>query len=162
MFQQKSEDLVIDEKSRAKYRRIMGGLAWPVPGKPGAAVVMAEEHDIDLNLNFRPLHILAEIEEDSMDSLFRRCANLKEQFRMLGWLGNPKNNPKMETFTRIGANVGLRRRDYPYPHEADHAGASGNLDTYYDIIMDLTKTEKKRLTFGPGSQLPGCLESLTP
>ena len=50
-----------DDQPGAKYRRIVGGLAWPDGAKPGFALVIAEDFEEDPNLKDYRLWVLKEV-----------------------------------------------------------------------------------------------------
>ncbi|MBU4233894.1 MAG: hypothetical protein L6277_10480 [Desulfobacterales bacterium] len=61
------------------YRRVVGGLAWPCPPKPGFLVVIAEDVLPDDAMKARCLWVMAEREGASIYDLHRFCRELRYQ-----------------------------------------------------------------------------------
>lgn len=143
-----------DDQTGAKYRRIVGGMAWPDGGKPGFAVVIAEDFDEDQNLKDRHLWVLREVEETDVATLVRRCQDLRETFHAKEWFGNRRNESMRAFLYHLQKDVDFKDRFSfsPAPHADDPQGLG-----YYMPLIKECIDNRKFLHFGEGSKLPGYL-----
>lgn len=144
-----------DDQTGAKYRRIIGGLAWPDGGKPGFALVIAEDFEQDPNLKDRHLWVLREVEEADVASLVRLCQDLRDTFHAKDWFGNIRNNSMRAIFYHLQKDLDYKDRFSfsPAPHADDPQG----LGYYLPLIKECLGINRKTLHFGEGSKLPGYL-----
>lgn len=147
-----------DEQTGAKYRRIVGGMAWPDGGKPGFAVVIAEDFEEDPNLKDRRLWVLREVEESDVAGLVRCCQDFRETFQAKEWFGNRRNESMKAVLYHLQKDVGLKNRFSfsPGPHADDPQG----LGYYLPLIKECLEINRRILHFGEGSKLLGYLAGM--
>jgi hypothetical protein len=148
-----------DDQTGAKYRRIVGGLAWPDGGKPGCAVVIAEDFDEDQHKD-RHLWVLKELEAPDVAELVRGCQDIRDTFHAREWFGNIRNNAMRAVLYHLQKDVDLKDRFSfsPAPHADDPQG----LGYYLPLIKDCLGINRKVLHFGEGSKLSGYLAEMGP
>jgi hypothetical protein len=145
-----------DAKTKIEYGRIVGGLAWPSPKKPGFAVVVAEDYDLDAAVNARHMRVLAEAEASDLSDLFRRCLELQEDcLNKYRWYGDIENKAMMDFLFKLNKESGTRTL---YLAAARYIEASNGLKAYMDTIRTLTRAHQKTLHFGPESKLSAYLQ----
>jgi len=149
-----------DDQTGAKYRRIVGGLAWPDGAKPGFALVIAEGFKEDPNLKDRHLWVLREVEESDVATLVRLCQDLRETFHAKDWFGNIRNNAMRAVLYHLQKDLDYKDRFSFSP--APHADDAQGLGYYLPLIKDCIGINRKILHFGEGSKLPGYLAEMGP
>jgi hypothetical protein len=70
---------------KKKYGKLMGGFAWPHGDKPGYAVLLAADDEIDKELKAHHMRVLEEREERTVSGLARYCLELNEKYRDQGY-----------------------------------------------------------------------------
>jgi hypothetical protein len=153
-------EVFTDDQSGAKYRRIVGSLAWPDGGKPGFAVVIAEDFDEDPNLKDRRLWVLREIEESDVAGLVRRCQELRDTFHAKEWFGHTGNKSMMAVLYHLQKSWDHKER--LSFSAALHADDPKGLGYYLPLIKECLGINRKFLIFGEGSKLPGYLADMKP
>lgn len=138
------------------YRRVVGGLAWPGPQKPGWLVVLGEELLADAGLQARRLWLLAEREGAGIDELFRAALALRRRCQARLWVGDTTPRPAMARWRVV-------QRDFPPEaglplSKAVNAGERGR--DLYQMIDNLVMPERKVLYFGQNSRLAGEFQGL--
>lgn len=146
-----------DKETKKKYSRIIGGLGWP-QATPGFVVVVAEDFDEDPSLKKRHVRVLAEIEDQGLETLFQKSLELRDRYQVQNFYGNTEDKSLMEFWHDYNRDLkdvpSLWLSLAPFPEDfAYHAR----------VIRDrLEKGEKKTLHFGLESLLPGYLLELSP
>ena len=142
------------------YRRIVGGLAWPYPGKPGFLVVVAENFKEERQSGQRLLWVLAEKEAETIQELRRACRELTDTYLAGPWYGDPSQRAM------------VRHLNLPEPHEdrrdskrliilsAPYRQDPQALHYYLQLLGELVRTSQKTLFFGPKSRVPGYILNL--
>jgi hypothetical protein len=150
-----------DEESGRKYRRIVGGFAWPAV-KPGFVVVVAEDLEKDTNLDIRHLRVLGETEDFSVQELLRKSVEFRERYKAKIFYGDTDNKPMMEVVRQ--ANEVFRKKDIStlYPTRASFVDDPRGFQFYFHTIKAHLQADKKTLHFGEVSKMPGYLMELTP
>ena len=147
-----TDSFLINRKTKDRFSRILGGLAWP--GKnPGFAIVVGESYEIDKTLQKRHYHILAEYESQSVGDLIRRCAEFRVNLCASPFYGDDEKRWAMDILRK--SRIGLYITAAPY-HDDPTA-----FEGYLLTIRELTHPVKKRLHFGSKSHLPALLAALS-
>lgn len=145
-----------DKETGAKYGRIIGGFGWPGT-KPGFVVVVAEDLIEEPSLKIRIARVLAEIEDQSVESLFQKCLDLRERYQVEDFYGNTENRPMMEflyDFNRDHKDMNpLWLRLAPFPEDFPY---------HVHVIEGRLNQDKKTLYLGEKSILRGHLMELSP
>jgi hypothetical protein len=149
-----------DGETGRKFRRIIGGLAWPHAGKPGFAVVIGEDFEEDPNLKARHLSVLKEIEESDVADLIRLCRELRNTYKTQGWYGCTSNKSMLGALYHL--QKGLDYKDRFSFSPAPHSDDCQSLGYYLTMIKDIIGINRKILHFGEGSKLPGHLAEMGP
>lgn len=147
-----------DDQTGEKYRRIVGGLAWPHNGKPGFAVVLGEDFEEDRDLKGRHLWVLKELEAPDAAELIRRCQDLRDTLWVRDWFGNTSNGTMLAVLYHLQKGLDSKRRFSFDP--ADHADDPQGLGYYLHLIKESLGINRKLLHFGEGSSLPGYLAEM--
>ena len=131
------------------YRRVIGGLAWPAPPKPGWLVVIGEDLGVDQGLGTRRLKILAEAPVESIAELHLKALELRHDYQADVWMGHTKNRPEVWQWRQINARLPMHEelslRAAPY------AGEAGLV--LFQIIDNQIMPGRKILAFGAESKL---------
>lgn len=145
-----------NKKTKTKYTRIIGALAWPSIN-PGFALVVAEDFSEDPSLKIRHIRSLAEAENEDLETLFQKCLEFRERYCVQDFYGNRENEPMMKIL--YDYNQGLK--DIP---SLSLCLASFPEDLGYHLyrIKGYLKEDKKILHFGEESILPNYLLELSP
>jgi hypothetical protein len=139
-----------ETESGRKFRRIVGGFAWPGK-KPGFVVAVGEELEPDPKTEKRHLWVVGETESLNVETLAKRAIEFLEIYHVEAFYGNRENEPMM----RLLRNAGLSL------HEAPYADNEHSFSFYLATIRGCLDPEKY-LHFGDGSKLPGYLLEATP
>lgn len=153
----KEKKYFTNRKTGVWYRRLVGGIAWPLGIKPGYAVVVAEDFHKDPTFEVRHLHVLDKYETGNILQLIRRCYEFKGNYKASRWYGDPSHRTMMEylaQFNRDRGSKGLHISDAPCFDDPR------NLEFYANRIKDNTKPPKKILHFHKGSDLGNYLHSI--
>jgi len=150
----------IDPDTKNKYRRVVGGIAWPGI-EPGFAVVVGEDADRDDEMDTCHYRVLAEKEEQDIDQLLAWCEMLEINSRVgWTWYGNPKNKPAMafvwprrDKLEKVGRRI-LSIASAPYVDNPKGFEFSLNL------LRRRLKADHKTLHLGDESKLPTYLTAL--
>jgi hypothetical protein len=140
-----------EDKAGRRYRRIIGGLAWPHGDKPGFALVLAEDEGQNPAADTAPIRVLAEYQNLLVPELIDRCGIFSSIYEVQAWLGDTTHLPMMKlTNDRIQLSKALFADD------------SKALQFYINLITELTQIGQKILHFGEDSQLRTVLRNLSP
>lgn len=148
-----------NRETGAEYRRIVGGTANPSGGKPGAAVVVAEDLREDVTFNARHYHVLAEYESMDIPQLLKRCADFQNAYKAKPFYGDSNNAAIvhfLSEFNRDRGSKGFHISDAPYvsdPH---------NLQLYANLIKTRWEPARRTLHLAEESKLPHYLAELSP
>ncbi len=149
-----------DDQTGAKYRRIVGGLAWPYGGKPGFAVVIAEDFEEDKSLTGRHLWVLNELEAPDVADLVGRCQDLRDTFQARDWFGTLRNKSMLAVLYHLQKDLGHKDRFSFSP--APHADDSQGLGYYLPVIKEHLRINRKILHFGKDSKMAGYVAQVGP
>jgi hypothetical protein len=133
-------------------KKRIAALAWPFLYKPAFALVIEVEWDAQDQNSKYDARVIKEIEEMSLPDMFRRCRQLQEEYDIEVWHGDAMNAPMMSLMIQSGGIISLA----PAPY-IDTPDAS---NWYLQTIREVTRKEKKVLSFGEQSSLPGHLTNL--
>ena len=150
-----------DEESKAKYRRIVSGFAWP-GGKPGVIVVVAEDLNEDLSLNVHNLRVLAEAEDSNVEELLRKCVEFRKHYRVEGFYGDANNKPMMSFLRQFNENLSQKDVQSLWLQNAPFVDDIKAFEFYVHTIKNHLNPDKKTLHFFEGSRLSGYLMELPP
>ena len=137
-------------ESKRKFRRIVGGFAWPGK-KPGFAVAVGEELDPDPTTRTRHLWVVGETEDFNVENLFRRAFEFLKIYYVEAFYGDSTIEPMM----RLLRLSGLSLREAPY------ADNERSFRFYVSTIQGYLEPEKY-LHFGENSKLPRFLLEVNP
>jgi hypothetical protein len=150
-----------DRETGREYGNVVGGLGWP-GSKDGCLVVAGVGLTEDTDLEAFPIQVLGETVAEDLDQLLRTALKLKDQFSIGHFYGDLENMGMMallDEFNGDRRKRGLSPLDlYSHPQDKE----SGRLSFYLQLIKKLTRPNRKILSFGPESILPGYLLSLSP
>jgi len=137
-------------ESQRKFRRIVGGFAWPGK-KPGFAVAVGEEFDPDPTTKKRHLWVVGETEDFDVQNLSRRATEFKQIYYVEAFYGDSTIEPMMQLLRHSGLSL----------REAPYADNEHSFLFYVSTIQGCLKPEKY-LHFGDNSKLPGYLLEVKP
>jgi hypothetical protein len=137
------------------YRRVVGALAWPVLGKPGFLVVLAEYWVFDQGLKARPLRILVSMEKATIQDLHQGCLELRKLCQAENWLADMTKKHEVRHFFQKNRELEMQRplslSAAPYTREGPRLGI------YLQMITDMVQVGRKILIFGDQSGLSSYL-----
>jgi hypothetical protein len=148
-------------KTGARYRRVVGGLAWPGLN-PGFAVIVAEDLKKDDALDVRHLRVLDEAEEARIEDLIRWCDMIEANCKMvsLTWHTNLNNRPAMEFVYQFRKNLqGTGRHGFSLSN-APYVDDPRGFEFAVNMLKKHLFKERKYLHLGETSKLPGYLMNL--
>jgi len=150
-----------DKETGVKYRRVVGGFAWPGI-KPGFFVIVAEDFEEDCSLKTRHMRILVEIEDDRVNELFRRSLESTEKYKAEDVYGDSENKPMMALLRQF--NETLYKEKLPTLHlcPAPEVQEPKAFESYIHTIKNHLHPDRKTLHFGEESKIPGYLMKLSP
>jgi len=134
-----------------KFRRIVGGFAWPGKKNPGFAVAVGEELEPDPATKTRHLWVVGETEDENLEILSRRAAEFLKIYCVEAFYGDSTIEPMM----RLLHLSGLSLREAPY------ADNEHSFRFYVKAVQGYIKPEKY-LHFEKNSKLPGLLLEVNP
>ncbi len=143
-----------------KFRRIVGGFAWPGK-KPGFVVVVGEELDPDPTTKKRHQWVVGETEDFNVENLFRRAVEFSKIYHVEVFCGDTEKQGMMSLLHQF--NSSSRKLNLPglSLREAPHVRDEDSFATYVQIIKGHIEPEKY-LHFGESNKLPGLLLELNP
>jgi hypothetical protein len=133
-------------------KKRIAALAWPFLYKPAFALVIEVEWDAQDPNSKYDARVIKEIEEMSLPDMFRRCRQLQEEYDIEVWHGDAMNEPMISLMVQSGGVIPLAVAPY-----IDTPDAS---NLYLQTIREVTRKEKKVLSFGEQSSLAGHLNNL--
>jgi hypothetical protein len=147
--------------SGARYRRILGGLAWPGVNS-GFAVIVAEDFAKDHALDVHHLRVLDEVEEARIDDLIRWCDMVEVNCRKVSWTWytNLNNRPAMEFVYQFRDKLQGTGRDGFSLANAPYVDDARGFEFCVNILKKHLVKDRKSLHLGEGSKLPGYLMNL--
>ena len=137
-------------KTGKKFRRIVGGFAWPGE-KPGFVVAVGEELKQDPTTKKRHLWVVGETEDFIVENLFRRAAEFLKIYQVELFCGDTRKQAMMSLLRRSGLSL----REAPYVDNED------SFPFYVQTISGCLEPEKY-LYFGETSKLPRLLLEVNP
>lgn len=151
-----------NKETEARYKRVVGGLAWPSI-RPGFAVILAEDWDEDPHLKARHFRLLAEAEEGEIQEILEWCRvmHVNSSEAHWCWYGERNNKPAMSFCSRMNRNLyeqgmlGVRIANAPY------ADDPRGFEFCVNILKEHLRPERKTLHLGEQSALPGYLMNLS-
>jgi len=156
----RGETVFKDEGGGAVYRRIVGALGWPQPGQPGFLVVLGENIISNEALKGRPLEVLAERQDDSLEGLHRGCLELRHLWAADRWLADLHQEAALRIFKQLNRELAEGKRLWLSP--APYSEPGGALLTLYQLLAAVSHKNRKLLKFGEGSSLAAAIGALNP
>jgi hypothetical protein len=147
------------DPSGHKYGRILGALAWPYAGKPGVAVVVAEDFFKDDQMRLYHLRVLKEIESLDAATLIRICQDWQAECLVEDWLGDIGNRPMMSIYYQLTIDQPAERRFNLC--RASHSQDRQALGYYLSVIKEYLRSGKKSLHFVSGSKILAYLAQIS-
>jgi len=138
-----------------KFRRILGGFAWPGE-KPGFIVAVGEELEPDPTTKTRHLWVVGETEDFDIDSLFRKSVEFLSIYQVQDFCGDNTNRPMMSLLGQSGNRSGFSLTPAPQIDQ------ERNFSFYIQTIKRRLHPDRKDLHFGETSKLPGYLLDVPP
>lgn len=157
----RKEIIFQDTETGKIYRRVIGALGWPWEPKPGFMVVIGERNVLDQGLKGRPLEVLAEREVQSIADLHRGCRELRKQWACDTWLANLEQKEALRLFRKLNQEiVGKLNQENVGPEPirlaaAPYSQGDGQMQTLFQMLGMVQSPERKLLSYGSGSKLPG-------
>ena len=145
------------------FRRAAGGFAWPYADRPGALVIVTEDHEADRAFRYGEYHLRVreEYEDVSLNRLFERAIAMGGRWLLdpADWVGN-SGNPMRAHLEKWNQS---RSAVEPTLHigGASYFDDKGALDLYHQTVKDLLRSDNKLLHFPEESNLPSALLQLT-
>lgn len=135
-----------DPATKAVYRRVVGGLAWPRDVRPGALVVLVEHAQPVPGQDTRKVEIAAEFTDDDPDQLLRRASMWSELLSCRAWM-SPVGAPEMRL--AMDYNDSRRRLRLPQLDLGHPPSVNGNRDwAAYNRLMERRTRGAKTMFFG--------------
>ena len=145
----------LDKDTKAKYNRLIGGIAWPHSGQPAFALVLSEGQG-----ETPYFKVLLGHEDHNALKLLETCKALEVEYPRLTWYGDASNRMMMQVLYEF--NKGKEIEDKFKFQGAPFAGKPGNSGYYLPLIIEMIKLEKKRLSAGVYPKLANMLNNLDP
>jgi hypothetical protein len=141
------------------YRRVAGAVGWPWEPRPGFMVVIGERFAFDQGLQGRPLEVLAEREVDSITALHQGGLEMRKLWACDLWLADLGQEEAVRLFMKMNRNLGLDRQ-HPLAEpirlrRAPYNQGKDRLQTLFHLLGTVQSPERKLLSYGPESKLPG-------
>ena len=137
-------------KTGKKFRRVVGGFAWPGK-KPGFVVAVGEELEPDRTTKKRHLWVVGETEDFNLENLFRRAFEFLKIYQIKVFCGDTRKEAMMSLLRRSGLSL----REAPYVVNED------SFPSYVHTISGRLEPEKS-LHLGETSKLPRYLLEANP
>jgi len=145
----------VDHQEKRHYKGVVGAMAWP-GADPGFIVVLGSDVADDPVLMARPIYLLAEAEEPTVDALVRRALDFQKELEPDTWHGDMDNRPALELFLQTTHKPGrppLNLMRPPGGREPD------SFRFCINTLLPLLAPERKLLFFGDRSRLPTYLSA---
>jgi hypothetical protein len=152
-----------DQISGRFYRRVVGALGWPAEPQPGFIVVMGERYAMDPGLQARPLDILGEREVDSIAAIHQACLELRKEWACDTWLADLQQHEAVRLFRKLNRPMTGAWKSTVKPvwlREAPYSQGDGKLHVLFQMLGMVQSPERKLLSYGKGSKLPGLAMAL--
>jgi hypothetical protein len=155
------EPFYVCRDSGARYRRILGGLAWPGVN-PGFAVIVAENFAKDHALDVHHLRVLDETEEPRIEDLINWCGMIEANCRNVSWCWYTclNNRPAMEFVYPFWEKLKETGRDGFSLVNAPYAEDQRGFEFCVNMLKKHLVKDRKSLHLGEKSKLPGYLMNL--
>ncbi len=155
----KEPSYYLDEATTKKYRRVLGGIAWPQPDQEGIALVVMETFDDPAKYR-----IMAAVSDYNALILLDKAKALEVEYPVKNWHGDQKNMAMMQMLYEYNRNKDsadkLRFQGAPL------AGEKGNSGYYLPMIVEMIKVGQERLAISPDTDamktISGALSSILP
>jgi hypothetical protein len=151
----RKEVLFRDQERQLVYRRVVGAVGWPWEPKPGFLVVIGEQYAYDHGLKGRPLQILAEREVTTIAGLHQGCMELRNQCACDTWLADLGQKEALRLFRNLNRGLSEGGPEPVWLTEAPYSQGEGQLQTLFQMLGMVQSQERKLLSYGPESTLPG-------
>ena len=121
-----------DLKTKARYRRVYGGIGWPSVHAPGCAVILAEELFKDHEAGKRRLRILETVQDADPHMLLDKISIMQESMCRVDWYGNTESSwtrilPKQNNRLFDERKAGIKLFKPPAFDESDRMGVYSQL-----------------------------------
>lgn len=138
-----------------RYRRIVGGLAWPSGAKAGFGVIVAEDLENDVILKKRIFRVLAEVEERHLRKLLKRCGEVGSSHKVGFWYGKQNNKPAMQILEEVNRDRQQHHQEPLFLADAPFVDDRRALESnYLPVISErLNPKPKKSLEIDTDSTL---------
>lgn len=148
-----------DYKNQREYRRISGGIAWPIGDKPGCVLVLAEDLNRHARMKKYIYRVLDEFSSREAEKLVKRMYDFEAFYAVSPWYGDDENALSLFFVDRFNNGLPVKKKGLSIVGAA-FAGSAGNLKLYSNLIYSRLGKAKKTLYFGK-STLPGELGALS-
>ena len=149
-----------DSDTGKHYRRVVGAVGWPWEPPPGYLVVIGEIYALDRALHGRPLEVLAEREAHSIAAIHQGCLEMRKFWACDVWLADLDQEEAVRLFKQMNRQPGLSEtislRRAPFSQGEDR------IQILFQLLGTVQSQERKLLSYGPESKLPGYAMGLNP
>lgn len=138
-----------------RYRRLVGGIAWPREGEPGCAVVLSEDES-------EPAHykVQASLENHNAMELMGGCKGLELEFPVSCWFGNMEDRAMMQLLFEF--NRDKKQVNRLHFQGAVQGGEPRNSGYYLPLIIERGKVGKNQIDASVSTKLLDMLGSIRP
>lgn len=142
-----------------KYRRVVGSIGWPGNSRPGAAVIVGEDHIEDKDVGRRHLWVLDEVETPDLVELHNQCMLFEREHGPEQWFGNCMN-PMVAFFEQRNRINEMRNRPWIYISGTIIPEESNPFKVAVEMITQRVHHDNKSLHFGNSSFLTSRLTEI--
>ena len=151
------ENVIIrSPKGETRYRRIWGGIAWPIVPNPGAVCIVGEREPDKENVTLNTLYLLSYGSAITTDELLRACIDRKDHWCVSRFFVNAANEAFLRQFRKAdGLTHFVPKGDYkgrfPYFKDPEHvarilpAPQADNPDYGLQLVRDYIEGSEPRL-----------------
>lgn len=129
----------LDKQTGQKWRRVVGGIAWPQEGQPGMGLVLAEDQEEPANYS-----VLVSVQNYNAVTLLEQCTALELEYALKMWYGDINNRSMMVLLYEF--NKGKYPEDKLRFQMAPLAGENNNSGYYLPKVIDLGIMERLNAT----------------
>jgi len=139
------------------FGRVFGGLAWP-SDKPGFAVIVGEERFPAIGTKDYHCYLIAEVEEQSLQSLIAWCAELAAIYNVQNFYG--RRHPPCIRYLNV-RNREVSERGLPEFRVSQTPNSEdGFIEYHINILLHRLSNEHQTLHLHKDSRLPGYLTAV--
>lgn len=130
-----------DQRTGVKYRRLVGGIAWPFGSDDGACVVLAESYNPDFETQRQKVFRLEEFVSPDINTMLKWVHACQTDIYVVDWI-TPRESLYMELLHQYNDELSRLRRPTIYASSPPQWDRQECLRYYMRLLERRIRTEK--------------------